>query len=423
MLRNQSVRFLKVEFCLITRLRFGVVPDITGYAEVENGIHQWYFPEADEFWLVEDFDAFYAFSWGVHLYKHSIYSFKHVLDGRRDRFERCQHEKGTHVHTVETYNIYGLSHALLIFAFEVIPNLGQEFSTRRVTDLSPGILMWELTKQPRGNKLAKIFKSRATFGGNSGTEGGGFTDRTSDNEGSDPDAGGLRPSDNEGYQTDPHRERNRHGRVCFNTPRHATSTGDFLRGVGRDGEGGGRSEDPPTRGADPESESQSRTSDSKPATHTTVLSDLPAVISGSTQLKLYPPPNTSVQPQRSPPLPSISSSRSGPSSTQHIDPAAAAPSLTQHIDPAAAALFPTQHIKLGSAIPSPTQHINTGSAVPSPTQHVDPSSAVPFPTQHIGLASADPSPNPTPSKKRKLKCGWQLMSPYTDPCRPKRLRT
>ncbi|KAK2642061.1 hypothetical protein Ddye_023824 [Dipteronia dyeriana] len=107
---NQSVRFSKVEFYLITGLRFGVVPDTTKYAAVENGIHQRYFPGADEvsldeikgvviivefgeaydvvklcliymlnwilmgvderykipvwqFRLVEDLDAFYAFPW------------------------------------------------------------------------------------------------------------------------------------------------------------------------------------------------------------------------------------------------------------------------------------------------------------------------------------------------------------------------
>ncbi|KAK2635727.1 hypothetical protein Ddye_030519 [Dipteronia dyeriana] len=48
MLGNQSVRFSKVEFCLITGLRFGVVSDTTKYAAVENSIHQRYFPGADK---------------------------------------------------------------------------------------------------------------------------------------------------------------------------------------------------------------------------------------------------------------------------------------------------------------------------------------------------------------------------------------
>ncbi|KAK2654523.1 hypothetical protein Ddye_014379 [Dipteronia dyeriana] len=53
MLRNQSVRFSKVEFCLITGLQFGVVQNTTKYAAVENGIHQWYLPGVDEVSLKE----------------------------------------------------------------------------------------------------------------------------------------------------------------------------------------------------------------------------------------------------------------------------------------------------------------------------------------------------------------------------------
>ncbi|KAK2661403.1 hypothetical protein Ddye_007936 [Dipteronia dyeriana] len=127
-----------------------------------------------------------------------------------------------------------------IFAFEVILDLGQKFDNRRVTDLSPRILKWELTKQPRGKRPAKIFKARTTFGGNSGIEGGGLTDMTSDSRGFKPDARGLMPNDSEGYQTDPqrerHRHRHRHRRVRFTTPGHGTSTGDSHGSVGRDGE-------------------------------------------------------------------------------------------------------------------------------------------------------------------------------------------
>ncbi|KAK2635638.1 hypothetical protein Ddye_030430 [Dipteronia dyeriana] len=150
------------------------------YTEVENDIHQQYFPEANEvlfeemrvvltlrefhdaygcckalphwilmgvderfkisvwqFHLVDNLDAFDAFPWGGHVHRHSTYSFKHTLDGRRDRFERRQLEKGAHVHMVETYNIYSLSHALL-----VIPDLGIQFSTQRDTDMSLRTLKW-----------------------------------------------------------------------------------------------------------------------------------------------------------------------------------------------------------------------------------------------------------------------------------------
>ncbi|KAK2651702.1 hypothetical protein Ddye_011558 [Dipteronia dyeriana] len=44
LLGNHVVRFSKVEFSLITGLRFGVVPDTSMYVAVENDIHQQYFP-------------------------------------------------------------------------------------------------------------------------------------------------------------------------------------------------------------------------------------------------------------------------------------------------------------------------------------------------------------------------------------------
>ncbi|KAK2637406.1 hypothetical protein Ddye_032198 [Dipteronia dyeriana] len=53
LLGNHVVRFSKVEFYLITVLRFGVVPNTGLYAVVENDIHQWYFPGADEVSLEE----------------------------------------------------------------------------------------------------------------------------------------------------------------------------------------------------------------------------------------------------------------------------------------------------------------------------------------------------------------------------------
>ncbi|KAK2659020.1 hypothetical protein Ddye_005553 [Dipteronia dyeriana] len=135
MLGNKLMRFSKVKFYLITGLRFGVVPGTSVYVEVDNGIHQSYFPRADEvslkemrvfltlgefqkaydavklcliymlnwilievderfkilvwqFRMVKDLDAFDVFPYGAHVYRHSIYSFKHTLKERRDGFER-----------------------------------------------------------------------------------------------------------------------------------------------------------------------------------------------------------------------------------------------------------------------------------------------------------------------------------------------
>ncbi|KAK2640336.1 hypothetical protein Ddye_028131 [Dipteronia dyeriana] len=48
LLGNHLMRFSKVEFYLITGLRFGVVPDTIRYEVVGNDIHQWYFGGIDE---------------------------------------------------------------------------------------------------------------------------------------------------------------------------------------------------------------------------------------------------------------------------------------------------------------------------------------------------------------------------------------
>ncbi|KAK2658587.1 hypothetical protein Ddye_005120 [Dipteronia dyeriana] len=154
MLGNNSVRFSKVPLeeirDVVTVVEFGEAYDAVKLCLIYMlnwilmGVDKRFKIPVWQFWLVEDLDAFNAFPWGAHVY----------------RFEQRQQEKGADVHRVETYNIYGLSQALLIFAYEVIPDLGKEFGAQRVTDLAPRILKWGLTKQPRGKKLAKIFKAR-----------------------------------------------------------------------------------------------------------------------------------------------------------------------------------------------------------------------------------------------------------------------
>ncbi|KAI9169178.1 hypothetical protein LWI28_008239 [Acer negundo] len=319
MLGRHSVWFSKVEFCLITGLKFGELPDTSTYDMVENGIHQRYFEGRDEveyeelkavlrigvfseqydavklcllymlnwilmglderekvpvwqFRLVEDLDAFDAFPWGAHVYRRSIYGFNHALDGRHRRFEQRQRRKGIDVHTTETYNIYGLTHALLIFAFEVIPEFGNSgCGKRREIELSPRILKWELSTRPRGEKLNSIFlesmfarvklvptateRAERYFEGIS--QGGSLYDAdlgdipvpvsdleryttagTSDTEGSS-----FEPSDTEGSDSDGrHIRLARTRRVRFTLPREPRTrddsrTGDNSRGgVGRQAE-------------------------------------------------------------------------------------------------------------------------------------------------------------------------------------------
>ncbi|KAK3198445.1 hypothetical protein Dsin_021860 [Dipteronia sinensis] len=42
-LGHRSIWFSKVEFCLITGLKFGAIPDTAVYEDVQNGIHHMYF--------------------------------------------------------------------------------------------------------------------------------------------------------------------------------------------------------------------------------------------------------------------------------------------------------------------------------------------------------------------------------------------
>ena len=149
-LGDVNVRFSKIEFCLITGLKFGVVPDTTEYSEVENGIHRRYFGGRDEVKIdelkervqeggwTEEFDAvklclllllhlflngadergkvpiwqlrlvdnlvgFDAFPWGSLVYNYSIFEFKNALRGRKGQYEQRQ-----------KYNMWGFSYALLV---------------------------------------------------------------------------------------------------------------------------------------------------------------------------------------------------------------------------------------------------------------------------------------------------------------------
>ncbi|KAK2656226.1 hypothetical protein Ddye_009278 [Dipteronia dyeriana] len=180
-----------------------------------------------QFWLVKDLVAFYTFPLGAHVYRHSILSFKHVLPRRRE--ERGQQLQGDVLYTVKRYNIYGMLHALLIFAFEVIPQLGFDFGARRATELSPRMLKWKLTKQPRGKKLAKIFSARKVRRRREEEGGGG---RRSDTKASDPSSPSFSAMDTDGSY--PSSGRLRHRRVRFTTTGPATSRGDSRAAVGHD---------------------------------------------------------------------------------------------------------------------------------------------------------------------------------------------
>jgi hypothetical protein len=164
LLGQHIVRFSKVDFCLITGVKFGVDPDTTSDDIVQNGVQDRYFhgkevemeelrallragvfheqydavklcllfmlnwilmgfDERDKVpawqWrLVEDLDAFDAYPWGTHVYRRAIWGYKRALVGPRKRLaERKKQEGGEELNVQEiefSYNVYGLPHALLV---------------------------------------------------------------------------------------------------------------------------------------------------------------------------------------------------------------------------------------------------------------------------------------------------------------------
>ncbi|CAA2990273.1 Probable rhamnose biosynthetic enzyme 2 [Olea europaea subsp. europaea] len=96
-------------------------------------------------------DGFNAFSWGAYLFKQCLHRWKHTLPERETK----------HI------NLGGFSYALLVFAFEVVPDIA--LLTRRRSDTAhlPHICHWEFTgflNYPKmaDAKEAKLFSSQAS---------------------------------------------------------------------------------------------------------------------------------------------------------------------------------------------------------------------------------------------------------------------
>ncbi|KAK2644663.1 hypothetical protein Ddye_019858 [Dipteronia dyeriana] len=169
LLGNHVVRFSNVEFYLITGLRFGVVPDTNLFlggvrcCEVVPHLH-----------VELDIDG------GGREIKDSSLA---VSVGGGPQFLRRV--------PVGCPRLYERRD-------DVIPQLGIDFGARRVTEFSPRMLKWELTKQRRGKKQAKIFSART-----SSAEGPDKEDevrRHSETEASDPSGSGFSVMDTEGSE-------------------------------------------------------------------------------------------------------------------------------------------------------------------------------------------------------------------------------
>ncbi|KAK3228443.1 hypothetical protein Dsin_000324 [Dipteronia sinensis] len=86
--------------------------------------------------LVNDLDAFNAFSWGSYVYKYSIFGFKKAEQSRPPR-----------------YNVYEFVYALLVFAFEVIFTLAMQFATLREAEGFPHVRRSRTDRQRSGEGI------------------------------------------------------------------------------------------------------------------------------------------------------------------------------------------------------------------------------------------------------------------------------
>lgn len=154
-------RFGKEEFCLITGLQFGAIPEVDQYDHVDGGIHTRYFDDAGRvdfeavlailrdgaftqpfdclkicflaivnIWLrgpddrreiplwqlrlVEDYDAFDRFPWGAWLWVHSIQKFRTALHHPSRSTRGIDPSTGQPYVYPTAYQIYGFAFALLV---------------------------------------------------------------------------------------------------------------------------------------------------------------------------------------------------------------------------------------------------------------------------------------------------------------------
>ncbi|KAI9200414.1 hypothetical protein LWI28_007504 [Acer negundo] len=482
LLGRHSVRFSKVEFCLITGLKFGELPDTSTYDMVENGIHQRYFEGRDEveyaklkavlrigvfseqydtvklcllymlnwilmglderekvpvwqFRLDEDLDAFDAFPWGAHVYRRSIYGFKHALDGRRRRFEQRQQRKGVDVRTTKTYNIYGLTHALLLFRRYLLSRLSPSLATADVgsggKSSSPPESKMGVEYTTRGEKLNSIFLERRqlydadlgdipvpvsdperyTTAGTSDTEGPSF--EPSDTEGSDSDGRHIRLA--------------RTRRARFTLPREPRTRDDSRTGNdSREGIGGQAEDRRYTELMDAlrELQEEVRKSNEKRDQQHQELLDLIRGLQGSTShartrgTRFDDPPFDDPDGHRDFSPRGRTGSHQGDQQGPGVTPREEVTRGTSGTDttPMEIEEEPQQRTPTGdTGGHSPSTHRTSGGN----TRGQSSSLQLSHPVDHIELDRITP---PLQRQDRVRRAGWQQRTPYTDPSRPKRPR-
>ncbi|KAI9153046.1 hypothetical protein LWI28_004952 [Acer negundo] len=393
LLGRHSVRFSKVEFCLITGLKFGELPDTSTYDMVENGIHQ----------------------------RRSIYGFKHALDGRSRRFEQRQRRKGVDVHTTETYNIYGLMHALLIFARVKLVPTATERAERYFEGISQGGSLYDVDLGDISVPVSD--PERYTTAGTSYTEGLSF--EPSDTEGSDSDGRHIRLA--------------RTRRVRFTLPREPQTRDDSR--TGDDSRGGVRGQAEDRRYTElmdalRELQEEVRKSNEKRDQQHQELLDLIRGLQGSTShartrgTRFDDPPFYDPDGHRdfSPRgrTGSHLSDQQGPGVTPRDEVTrgtSGTDTAPMEIEEEPQQVLPDQSVH-SQELRTPTGY--TGGHSPSThrtsggnTRGQSSSLQLSHPVDHIELDWITP---PLQRQNRVCRAGWQQRTPYTDPSLPKRPR-
>ncbi|KAL5814586.1 hypothetical protein ACOSQ4_025227 [Xanthoceras sorbifolium] len=109
--------------------------------------------------LVDDLDAFNEFPWGSFIFARTIHSLSNCCKDRANRFKERQEKNPKHKE--ERYNIYGFIFAFQVWAFEAISSLATKKHAMRISKDIPRILSWEASTTPNFEDLRmEIFAKR-----------------------------------------------------------------------------------------------------------------------------------------------------------------------------------------------------------------------------------------------------------------------
>ncbi|CAA0822985.1 Unknown protein [Striga hermonthica] len=133
-LDNEKDAELKYKMGLVTVLEHVVLS-----AECETLVNERWF------YLVEDLERFNSYPWGNLSYQQTVKLFQRTSFGKEKNPKSIK------------YSLHGFSLAILIWAFEALPDLGREFAEKRNDLQFLRMYCWKMEKQLRGDQLNTFF--------------------------------------------------------------------------------------------------------------------------------------------------------------------------------------------------------------------------------------------------------------------------